>query len=250
MEKRAVLALRGRILGAGRPWLCAPLMGRERADILREAQLLRESPAEAAEWRYDQARESLAPADIPAFLEELREALGELPLIFTYRTPAELAGGGPLPPDYLAALEAAGEGADLLDVEWNRGEALLPALRGRGKSRLLFSCHDFAGTPPAEEMEALLLRMEDGGADAVKLAVTPRCPEDVLALLTATARAHSRLRVPLITMSMGKLGMASRLCGGLFGSALTFGAAQSQSAPGQPPLAELARILGLLYDGE
>ena len=37
---------------------------------------------------------------------------------------------------------------------------------------------------------------------------------------------------------------------GLFGSALTFGAAQSQSAPGQPPLAELARILGLLYDGE
>lgn len=96
-------------------------------------------------------------------------------------------------------------------------------------------------------MVQTLLRMEDGGGDVVKLAVTPQTPEDVLALLTATQEAGKRLSVPLITMSMGRLGMASRLCGGLFGSCLTFGAAAGESAPGQPPVEELARTLGLLY---
>ena len=34
-------------------------------------------------------------------------------------------------------------------------------------------------------------------------------------------------------MSMGQLGMISRVTGQLFGSALTFGSAQQASAPGQ-----------------
>lgn len=38
---------------------------------------------------------------------------------------------------------------------------------------------------------------------------------------------------PVITISMGKLGVASRLCGEVFGSAMTFASAGDSSAPGQ-----------------
>lgn len=38
---------------------------------------------------------------------------------------------------------------------------------------------------------------------------------------------------PIVTISMGKLGVASRLCGELFGSAMTFASAGDSSAPGQ-----------------
>ena len=48
---------------------------------------------------------------------------------------------------------------------------------------------------------------------------------DVLALLSATDRARGCLPVPLITMSMGSLGVASRVFGETFGSAVTFASA-------------------------
>lgn len=38
---------------------------------------------------------------------------------------------------------------------------------------------------------------------------------------------------PVITISMGKLGVASRLCGEVFGSAMTFASAGDSSAPRQ-----------------
>jgi 3-dehydroquinate dehydratase-1 len=44
---------------------------------------------------------------------------------------------------------------------------------------------------------------------------------------------------PLITVSMGTLGIISRIAGGMFGSDMTFGAVEKTSAPGQIPIAEL-----------
>lgn len=103
------VGIRGRILGQGRPWLCAPLVGQERRLILQEAATLAGLPVDIGEWRYDLA----APLEggpgslLPAILE----ALGDRPLIFTYRTPAEKQGGGLAPLDYAAAvLAAAGPG--------------------------------------------------------------------------------------------------------------------------------------------
>ena len=241
--------IRGKVLGSGRPWLCAPLVGQNREQVLKEAVALTGLPVDIGEWRYDLA----APLEggPGSLLPSILQALGDKPLIFTYRTRAEKQGDGPAPLDYAAAILAAAQaGADLVDIEWNRGQKLAAQLGRRAReagSRAVFSCHDFLGTPSVPLMVQTLLRMEDGGGDVVKLAVTPKTPGDVLALLTATQEAGQRLSVPLITMSMGRLGMASRLCGGLFGACLTFGAAAGESAPGQPPVEELARTLELLY---
>ena len=51
---------------------------------------------------------------------------------------------------------------------------------------------------------------------------------------------------PIITMSMAGTGVISRLCGEVFGSALTFGAAKKASAPGQMGVNELETVLRLL----
>ena len=53
-------------------------------------------------------------------------------------------------------------------------------------------------------------------------------------------------KVPLITMSMGALGMVSRVSGQVFGSAATFGSAGTASAPGQVPVVELRKMLATL----
>ena len=48
-------------------------------------------------------------------------------------------------------------------------------------------------------------------------------------------------------MSMAGTGVISRLCGEVFGSALTFGAAKKASAPGQMGVRDLETVLGLLH---
>jgi 3-dehydroquinate dehydratase-1 len=61
----------------------------------------------------------------------------------------------------------------------------------------------------------------------------------VLTLLRATLRASRESLIPLIAVSMGPHGAMSRILGFAFGSALTFGVAASESAPGQMPLGEM-----------
>ena len=67
--------------------------------------------------------------------------------------------------------------------------------------------------------------MQELGADIPKIAVMPQSRKDVLTLLSATEEMASEYADrPIITMSMSATGLISRLCGGVLGSALTFGA--------------------------
>ena len=76
--------------------------------------------------------------------------------------------------------------------------------------------------------------MQELDADIPKIAVMPQNKKDVLTLLAATEEMVSEYADrPIITMSMAGTGLISRLCGEVFGSALTFGAVGKASAPGQ-----------------
>ncbi len=85
--------------------------------------------------------------------------------------------------------------------------------------------------------------METLGADILKLAVMPETSEDVLDLLQTTAQISAQTMHPIITMSMGKLGVISRISGATFGSAVTFATVGQASAPGQIPLDKMRAIL-------
>ena len=113
---------------------------------------------------------------------------------------------------------------------------------------IVMSSHDFQKTPPYEELVQRLLGMKQRGADVVKLACMPQCAHDVLTLLQATEHVKTLYPdEPLITMSMGQMGVISRISGEVFGSAMTFGAAKNASAPGQLDIATLQQMLQVLH---
>ena len=114
--------------------------------------------------------------------------------------------------------------------------------------KVIASNHDFHKTPDQKEIVSRLLKMQELGADIPKIAVMPQNKKDVLTLLAATEEmASDHADRPIITMSMAGTGVISRLCGEVFGSALTFGAAGKASAPGQMEVEELRTVLGLLH---
>lgn len=261
----ATLQVRNLTLGAGTPKLFASILGAKAGEVLSQACALRALPVDMAEWRFDGMKASLCGGNgghtaggpdasgLSRLLEQLRARLGDMPLLFTYRTDEELAGEVGCPADYVPVLRTAlaSKNADMIDIELARGMALASDLAAQARAagtRALLSLHDYRKTPTAEEMVEILLRMEDAGAEAAKIAVTPQGPADVLSILSAMETARERLGIPFAAMGMGRTGLLTRLGGGVFGSAFTFGAAERESATGQPPVKGLRAALRLLYE--
>lgn len=242
------------VIGGGIPKICAPVVGRTREEILTQAGELRDSSPDLAEWRADWFEGVRDKARIREILEALREELGEMPLLVTFRTRQE--GGeqeisGEAYEEFLEEVLASGQ-ADLLDVELFMGEELLAGIvekaHGQGV-KVVASSHDFQKTPNMGEMVERLQRMEKAGADLLKLAVMPRDPGDVLTLFAATWQMKERQEgQPVITMAMGGKGLISRMAGEIFGSALTFASVGKTSAPGQVEVRELQPVLKLLHE--
>lgn len=247
-----VVRVRNVVIGEGMPKICAPVMGASVQEILDSARLVAASGADIAEWRADWY-ETAALKDILCMLEKLRGILGEMPLLFTFRTLEE---GGHKPIERAGYIEltagAAMSGmADLADVElFTAGEKTEHVIEAAhtAKTAVILSSHDFQKTPGTAEMISRLQKMEALGADISKIAVMPKTNQDVLALLSATAEFSAYAKRPVITMSMGRLGALSRISGEVFGSAVTFGSAGQASAPGQLEISALKRMLLTLHE--
>lgn len=244
------------VFGEGRPKICVPITGRTREEIaLRTAELKAAKP-DLAEWRADWYEEVFDRKKLEEMLEWLRGELGELPLLVTFRTKeegGEQSIGAEAYAEFLRTVLASGQ-ADLIDVELFRGEALLRDIceEARKKGiRVIASSHDFEKTPAKEEIIERLTRMQDCGADLLKLAAMPRDAGDVLTLLSATWEMKEQYaKQPVVTMSMGAKGAVSRLAGEVFGSVMTFGSAGVASAPGQVSVPELKMALEVLRQQE
>lgn len=237
------------ILGDGIPKICVPIVAKTKEAALEEAKALTALPADLAEWRLDCLED---PWEASEILLGLKAVLGEVPLLVTFRTKAEGGNREFSKEDYLKLNQrmlTAG-GMELLDVELFTGElevrCLIEAAHQAGV-QIVMSSHDFARTPEQEEMLQRLLKMQELGADITKLAVMPRNYEDVTRLFAVSTAMRERYADrPFITMSMGDLGLASRVCGSLTGSALTFGSAAEASAPGQMKAEVLSEVLKAL----
>lgn len=251
------LKIRETVIGERMPKICVPLTGKTAEEVLHQAEAAAASGADLVEWRADCIGEQQVFVQPEETLGALRRILGECPLIFTVRTGREGGNREISTADYADLLRrAAGSGlADVIDVEvetaGNEEEAgrLIREIQETG-AFVLASNHHFEGTPSVEEMASVLLKMEREGADILKIAVMPENSADVLALLRVTEMVKKLSGRPLVTMSMGRLGLVSRLSGEVFGSAITFGTVGEASAPGQIPLEKLRAVLSLLHGRE
>ncbi|MCC8126264.1 MAG: type I 3-dehydroquinate dehydratase [Clostridiales bacterium] len=262
------VTVRDVVIGEGRPKICVPIVGRTLDEILREAGKITEFPADVVEWRadwYAEALEENPDAETDSFehmlkrMEEtalrLRQILGERPLLFTFRTKAEGGERTLTPAQYeqLNEMIAASGAVDLIDVElFTAGSHMKEFMEvlHQYPVKVVASSHDFAATPSKDEMVGRMCRMQECGADLVKMAVMPRCRQDVLTLLSAVVEMNeNHAETPVIAMSMSAMGVASRLVGECFGSALTFGAAGQASAPGQIGVENLKIVLDIIHQG-
>ena len=138
-----------------------------------------------------------------------------------------------------------------MDVELFKGDetaSQLIAYAHANGVKVIASNHDFEGTPTLEEIVARLQKMQDLGADILKIAIMPKNMKDVLALLEATViMSEQYAKCPLVTIAMSERGAISRVAGEVFGSAITFGSLGKMSAPGQITAAELSDMLSRIH---
>lgn len=130
------------------------------------------------------------------------------------------------------------ETATFIDIE-RRFAGYAREVRKSG-TRVLGSAHlDYM--PSAEELEALYDEII-AYADCVKIIVTPRTHDDVLALATFTRRTTTR---PICTGVMGDEFRFARILLSYVGSALIYCHAGTGTAAGQYRVEEVRRIFGM-----
>lgn len=135
-----------------------------------------------------------------------------------------------------AALHA---GARAVDIEIETAENSPRRESFPKGGALILSYHNFESTPA---MESVLRRMLRQPADAYKIVTTARKPTDMLRVL-ALGKAHAR--APLILLSMGDIGIPSRVVAAAHGSLYTYAA--PATAEGTAPGQLNARLLRSLY---
>lgn len=235
-----------------RPLVCVPVVAGQKEEIIAQVRQLAGERAQMIEWRVDWFQEAGDMQKVLEVLHTLQKLCRHTLLLVTYRSKNQ-GGEGTFSKEHIAqlliALAESGD-ADLLDAEYfelERAEELFQRIHGSG-TLIVASHHNFKETPSVLEMGSLLRQMQSSGADIVKLAVMPRRQTDVAELLLTTAQFKEQYPdTPLITMSMGSMGVVSRICGESFGSCVTFGAGEKASAPGQMDQHALAQVLMLLH---
>lgn len=240
-------------IGEGIPKICVPIVARTKEEIILAANELKYAPKDIVELRADFYDDIFDSQKVISVLKELKEILGDTPILFTFRTSNE---GGEKSIDKEAYMKLneeiiASKLVELVDVEFFMGKDILADLIDKAHSnnvKVIASNHDFKGTPSKDTILSRLREMQELGADIPKIAVMPNCPKDVLTLLEATSEMKENYSTtPFITMSMGKDGVITRLSGEVFGSCITFGAVNKTSAPGQINAIDLSKILSLIH---
>ena len=235
-----------------RPLICVPVVAAKKTAIVEQVSRLARENVEMLEWRIDCFEGINDTKEVLEVLKEIGSLCEQTVLLVTYRSKKQ-GGEGVLGSEAVKELllEIAACGcADLLDVEYmetEEPEAFFAALHEKNMC-IVASHHDFLQTPYTEEMLEILIKMRRAGADIVKIAVMPVELSDVAILLDTTAEFRKKYpQTPLITVSMGTMGILSRICAESFGSCVTFGADACVSAPGQMNRHQLEKVMNLLH---
>ncbi len=234
-----------KIVGGADPLICLPLMAENFRELKEDARKLISLAPDLIEWRLDYYGEYKDTQKMTHALTTLNEMIGATPLLLTCRSVNE-GGHCQLSADQRRRLNLAAishGGVEFLDVEIHNGiDVILPIKTACEKEgvNLLLSYHNFNETPPQDVLVSQLVKAQDLGAHLAKIAVMPRSPGDVLTLLQAAYTARTQIvEIPIIAISMGSMGVISRIAGGDFGSDIIFAAGEKSSAPGQVPITDL-----------
>ncbi|MFE8150628.1 type I 3-dehydroquinate dehydratase [Brenneria goodwinii] len=241
------------VIGEGTPKIIVSLMGKDVPAIKSEAQYYKDFDFDILEWRIDHFDDVENIESVIDAARQLRSIIHDKPILFTFRTAKEGGEKEISPDDYISLNQKIVDSGlvDMIDLELFTGDQWVSATIEHAHAKgvkVIMSNHDFHKTPPKEEIIKRLRKMQELGADIPKIALMPQSKNDVVTLLAATLEMYEKhADRPIITMSMAKPGIISRLSGEVFGSAATFGALKKASAPGQIGIQDLRSVLNILH---
>jgi len=236
------------------PAIIVPVMEAQAENVLDQViAIAQHDQVDVIELRIDRLEDALNIDTVVSVVQQAISKAGELPVIVTFRTLKEGGCADISPADYSVLNKAIIERAApaYIDVEFNLGPQVVEEVIQQARKynvAVIVSSHDFNQTSHETELVERLEAMRLTQADVIKMAVMPETPRDVLMLMSATATLRHRYpTLPMITMSMGKTGVLSRVCGEFFGSNATFGTLGKASAPGQVAVESLQDVLEKLH---
>lgn len=237
-------------IGDGKPKICVPILGRTREDVVNETKRVITYSPDLIEWRADYLEEEVPDGESHnAILKEIRTIVGELPILYAFRTLDE--GGKEIKEEIYKELildVANGGVCDLIDVEVftlkTKARDIVDEIHSFTKVKVIGSYHNFELTPDTAELVYRFSVIDNCNADILKISTMPRKKKDVMRIMTATILTHARPNCkPLVGIAMGRLGRPTRLMGAFTGSAITFAEAGRPSAPGQIDIEDVTKIL-------
>lgn len=229
--------------------VCVPVMGKTTEEVLQQLKSVVEMEPDIIEWRGDFFETDNNEGYLNV-LNQMKDVNENIPVIFTIRTDSE---GGNKKIGWneycdlcLFIAEKGKEfNVEFVDVEVykdDKANELINSLHEKGMD-VIGSNHHFDKTPDKEQMVEILSTIEKSGADVCKLAVMPRDKKDVEVLIEASKEADEKIKTPIITMSMGELGAITRVIPKITKTSVTFAAGVSASAPGQPGIKVVRKLL-------
>lgn len=229
--------------------VCVPVMGKTTEEVLQQLKSVVEMEPDIIEWRGDFFETDNNEGYLNV-LKQMKDVNENIPVIFTIRTDSE---GGNKKIGWneycdlcLFIAEKGKEfNVEFVDVEVfkdDKANELINSLHEKGMN-VIGSNHHFDKTPDKEEMVKILSNIEKSGADVCKLAVMPRDKKDVEVLIEASKETDEKIKAPIITMSMGELGAVTRVIPKITKTSVTFAAGVSASAPGQPGIKVVRKLL-------
>jgi 3-dehydroquinate dehydratase type I len=137
-------------------------------------------------------------------------------------------------------LHAAKSGFEYVDLELSTPNLndIIGTLHAIGVKAVI-SFHDFDQTPSLSQLNGILKREMESGADICKIVTMARLVEDNLTVLDLVSKVSQNTRI--ICFSMGKLGTPSRLLSPLFGAFFTIASLERgrETASGQISVQEM-----------
>ncbi|MGE3278319.1 MAG: type I 3-dehydroquinate dehydratase [Candidatus Altimarinota bacterium] len=141
---------------------------------------------------------------------------------------------------------AARGGADYIDVGMlGKDETIGTVGKRRKKAKIIVSFHDFNKTPQMPRLLSLAKKMQEWGADIVKIATFVNTLEDNQRLIELALRLKQEKQKHII-LGMGEKGMVTRILGQKLGNELQFVSLDVSTAPGQLTLAQAIQFQNVL----
>lgn len=241
-------------LGEGTPKICVPVIEKNEKEIIKYIKYINKLPIDIIEFRADFYLEDIIESgekNINDNIIDLSKNIKKVtnkPILFTIRSDKE---GGKIKNNsydkiiniYKTIIE--NKCFDLIDLEIlslkEKDIKNLIKLSKEKNIKTILSNHNFNKTPSKKYIISLINKMIKLKCDIVKVAYMPKNKKDAIVLLDAITEIKD---FPIIAISMGKLGIITRI----FGSVMTFASAKSSSAPGQLEAMKLKYILDNIYD--